>query len=262
MGYHDLILDRTVRDWVLIPLTVSILLMKLIMQFAHLMMSAPPAATKEDKEIREVESISRSQRLRAHLHYIPEYAWRMRKEYFANKDSGVFFQKTQSKGMQEAMMSDPSFMVDMMKKNLTGLLPQLLMGAWVNYFFSGFVMGKLPFNMTPRFKPMVQAGIDLKSLDTSYFTSLSYYILLLLGSRGAMSLVFRENVVDEMENMRRNQMMGMGTPNPTFDAEAQFKAERNALAAVEHEWFLEGSEARALQVLRASRGAVVKSKTV
>ncbi len=37
-----------------------------------------------------------------------------------------------------------------------------------------------------------QRGIDLASLDVSYFTSLSYYILLLFGLRGAFSLVFRQ----------------------------------------------------------------------
>lgn len=36
-----------------------------------------------------------------------------------------------------------------------------------------------------------QRGIDLASLDVSYFTSLSYYILLLFGLRGVFSLVFR-----------------------------------------------------------------------
>lgn len=37
----------------------------------------------------------------------------------------------------------------------------------------------------------LQRGIDLTSLDVSYFTSLSYYILLLFGARGVFSLVFR-----------------------------------------------------------------------
>jgi hypothetical protein len=132
---------------------------------------------------------------------------------------------------------------------------------------------------------VAQAGIDLKSLDTSYFTSMSYYILLLLGSKGAMSLIFREHVVDDMENMKRTQMMGMGAPNPSFDAEAQFKLERTALATVsghvcvtcrqgtqlnllflqmEHEWFLETAESRALQVLQkgALASARPKSKKV
>lgn len=61
----------------------------------------------------------------------------------------------------------------------------------VNFFFNGFVIGKIPLTLSPRFKPMLQRGIDLVSLDVSYFTSLSYYILLLFGLRGIFSLVFR-----------------------------------------------------------------------
>jgi ER membrane protein complex subunit 3 len=78
----------------------------------------------------------------------------------------------------------------------------------------------------------------MKSLDTSYFTSLSYYILLLFGSRGVMSLVFRDNVVDEVENMKRTQMMGMGGAGPSqpgFDMENQFKNEKTALTVVRTE---------------------------
>ena len=39
--------------------------------------------------------------------------------------------------------------------------------------------------------PLLQRGIDLPSLDPSYFTSLSYYILLLFGLRGVLTLLFR-----------------------------------------------------------------------
>jgi hypothetical protein len=65
------------------------------------------------------------------------------------------------------------------------------MGTIVSFFFSGFVMGKVPFSLSPRFRPMLQRGVDLASLDVSYFTGLSYYILLLFSSRGPFSLVFR-----------------------------------------------------------------------
>lgn len=43
----------------------------------------------------------------------------------------------------------------------------------------------------PPLPPPLQRGIDLPSLDPSYFTSLSYYILLLFGLRGVMMLMFR-----------------------------------------------------------------------
>ena len=41
------------------------------------------------------------------------------------QDTGVFHQKVQSKSMQEAMATDPSVMVDMMKRNLSGMVPQV-----------------------------------------------------------------------------------------------------------------------------------------
>lgn len=38
---------------------------------------------------------------------------------------------------------------------------------------------------------MLQRGIELPALDVTYFTSLSFYILLLFGVRGVFMLVFR-----------------------------------------------------------------------
>ena len=50
--------------------------------------------------------------------------------------------------------------------------------------------------------------MDLPSLDVTYFTSLSYYILLLFGLRGVFMLFFREATIDETQMYR--QQMGMG----------------------------------------------------
>jgi hypothetical protein len=153
------------------------------------------------------------------------------------------------------MATDPSMMSGMMKQNLLGMLPQLGMGAFVSFFFSGFVMGRIPFALTPRFKAMLQRGIDLASLDPSYFTSLSYYILLLFGLRGAFSLVFRDSTVDEAEVMRRQMNPMAGAGQPGFDAAAAFKGEKAALTALEHEWLLEGAEDDAVAALAARRAA-------
>ena len=68
---------------------------------------------------------------------------------------------------------------------------QIVMGMFVNYFFAGFILGKIPFRLSPSFRPMLQRGIDLPSLDVTYFTSLSYYILLLFGLQGVFRIIFR-----------------------------------------------------------------------
>ncbi|GAX75882.1 hypothetical protein CEUSTIGMA_g3325.t1 [Chlamydomonas eustigma] len=219
------------------------------------MNGAPPKSNKEPKEIREVQAVARSQRLRQFWRVIPEAGYKMRREFFVGKDTGLFHQKTVSKSMQETMATDPSVMMDMLKKNLSGMVPQFAMGMVVNFFFNGFVMGKVPFALSPRFKPMLQRGIDLASLDVSYFTSLSYYILLMFGLRGVFSLVFREDTIDDSELMRR-QMNPMAN-QMTFDAEQAFKAERTALQTLDHEWELDSAEERAADVLKAILGKTV-----
>ena len=51
-----------------------------------------------------------------------------------------------------------------------------------------------------------QRGIDLGSLDVTYFTSLSYYFLLLFGLRGVFSLVFRCVTVVLVAEIRLSQI--------------------------------------------------------
>jgi hypothetical protein len=90
---------------------------------------------------------------------------------------------------------------------------QILMGTMVTFFFSGFVMGRVPFGLSPRFRPMLQRGVDLASLDVAYFTGLSYYIMLLFASQGPFSLAFADATVDQAQLMMRQQM-AMGAPGP------------------------------------------------
>ena len=45
------------------------------------------------------------------------------------QEKGLFSQKAVTRSPQEAMATDPSVMVDMMKKNLTGMVPQVRGGT-------------------------------------------------------------------------------------------------------------------------------------
>lgn len=111
--------------------------------------------------------------------------------------------------------------------------PQMGMGAFVNYFFSGFILGRVPFSLSPKFRPMLQRGIDLPALDPSYFTSLSFYIMALFGLGGVFRLMFAEDAINDAAQMAQMQMGGMGGGGPpTLDPAKAYEAERQALDVV------------------------------
>lgn len=135
-----------------------------------------------------------------------------------------------------------------MKQQLGGLGPQLALGAFVNYFFRGFILGKLPFSLSPKFRGMLQSGIDLPSLDVTYLSSLSYYMLLLFGSRGIMTLFFKDVVNDAAMAAQMQAQKGMMNPAQA-DPQKAYEDEAKVLDLLQHRWRVAGSEARALRVL-------------
>ncbi|KAL5583286.1 hypothetical protein UlMin_015728, partial [Ulmus minor] len=185
--------------------------------------------------------------------------------YYSNEENGLLHvPKGQAQNPQAQMFSDPNMAMDMMKKNLSMIIPQTLTFAWVNFFFSGFVAGlnlylcflfffsyglyflqpKYPFPLTQRFRSMLQNGIDLSTVDVSYVSSRSWYFLNLFGLRGLFSLILgEENAMDDTQRMM--QMSGFG-----FDPTKNLSAEKDSLDIIQHDWALPKFEQRAEAVLR------------
>jgi hypothetical protein len=100
----------------------------------------------------------------------------------------------------------------------------------------------------------LQRGVDLPSLDVTYCTSLSFYILLLFGLRGAFMLAFREGgVIDEASMQRMSMGMGGagGAAAAATDPAKAFEAEQAAVSALA--WDaprLDGAESAACEALK------------
>lgn len=93
--------------------------------FPQAFTSAPSNQAKDKSEIREAQAYIRSMRLMQQGSVIPAEGFRVRKAYFLDEKTGLFKQDVQRKSSQEQMMENPNMMTDMMKKNVSGMLPQV-----------------------------------------------------------------------------------------------------------------------------------------
>ncbi|KAI7752426.1 hypothetical protein M8C21_005096 [Ambrosia artemisiifolia] len=217
---EDLVLDTAIRDWVLIPLSIVMVLIGILRYFVSKLMRT--TQSPDSKIIKEGQVVIRARNLRAAAGFIPVKAFRARKVYFTNEENGLLHvPKDQAQNPQAQMFSDPNMAMDMMKKNLSMIIPQTLTFAWVNFFFSGFVAAKIPFPLTQRFRSMLQNGIDLSTVDVSYVSS----------------------PTDDTQRMM--QMSGFGV-----DPSKSLGAEKDGLDIVQHDWVLPKFEQRAVSVLR------------
>jgi len=236
-----LLLDPSIRDWVVLPMVAIMVLMGLCRHYAQQCLKSSSAMDAD--EIRHKQTLGRVSRLRSRgARLLPRESFEARKAYFANKEKGLLTQKVKKSGVNP--MSNPMGMIDHMKGNMLYMVPNMVMMAVISFFFQGFVLVKVPFPLTNRFKVMLQRGVDLATLDVSYVSSLSWYFLLMFGLRGFFKIVLGEDSdsLDESRAMQMQMGMGMGGPGGVFDAPAAYKHEREELSMTQHAWALEDAE--------------------
>lgn len=80
---EDLVLDTAIRDWVLIPLSVVMVLIGVLRYFVSKLMRSSQAA--DAKVVKEGQVVVRARNLRASAQFIPPKSFRSRKGYFTNE---------------------------------------------------------------------------------------------------------------------------------------------------------------------------------
>ncbi len=92
--------------------------------------------------------------------------------------------------MGEQNVDDMNMMMSMMKGNTASYISNIGFMFWVNSFFSGFLLVRLPFGVTETLRPLVQRDVALAPFDCSYVSSLCWYFISFFGLRLVFSLFF------------------------------------------------------------------------
>ncbi|XP_025019416.1 ER membrane protein complex subunit 3-like isoform X2 [Python bivittatus] len=235
MTVPDLRLDPSIRFWVLLPVAwIALAVGILRLRVARLLRGETELSALSVRQI-----LARSRLLRENGQFLTHQGFLMRKHYFNNSENG-FFRKTKRKLQPRNPLTDPTMVTEMMKGNLINVLPMILIGGWINWAFSGFVATKVPFPLTLRFKPMLQRGINLPSMDPSWVSSASWYFLNVFGLRKMYKHVLGEDT-EQSQLLLQDQFMGPASPAPP-DPNKAFKAEWEALELVSHHWALQDVE--------------------
>jgi hypothetical protein len=83
---EELVLDTAIRDWVLVPLSVVMVLIGVLRYFVAKLMRSPSASPSPDpKLVKEGQVVIRARNLRINSQYIPAKAFKSRKVYYTNE---------------------------------------------------------------------------------------------------------------------------------------------------------------------------------
>lgn len=246
-------LDPKIRDWVLFPMVLLSILMGIGRTYAsQLATSASPAAkTLDDDTHRAKQILARAARLRSQGWVLRDEVFEARRAEFNKKETGLLRAK-KDEGPPPNPLQDPNMMNNMMKQQMLGMVPNMGMMAFVSYFFSGFVLCKVPFSLTSGFREMLQRGVSLTTLDVSYVSSLSVYFMVMFGLGGLFSIMLGGSGASVGDDIQA-QMMGMmpQQQQQPFQKPQAFQTERDSLDLVHHKWMVGRVAERKLLSLKA-----------
>lgn len=230
----ELLLDSKIRGWVFLPIVTITFLVGIVRHYVSIILSSQKKV--ELLQLQDSQVMIRARLLRENGKYLPKQSFNMRRHWFNNEETGYFKVQKRAPTSQNPM-TDPAMMTDMLKGNVTNVLPMIVIGGWINWMFSGFLTTKVPFPLTLRFKPMLQRGVELAHLDAAWVSSASWYFLNVFGLRTIYALVLGENNAADQSKHMQEQMSGAAMAMPQ-DPKAAFKAEWEALEITEHRWAL------------------------
>ncbi|KAI0939724.1 hypothetical protein AcW1_004659 [Taiwanofungus camphoratus] len=145
----SLYLDPQIRDWVLFPITVVMILVGILRHYVVLLLQSPQKKLSR-AAIREQRALMRSQILRAtsaNSPIPPTYYKSISQHLSQAFADGTYLKDGPPKGDSSAAppnpLTDPTAMDSMMagmKTQMVMMVPQMVIMGWINFFFQGFVL--------------------------------------------------------------------------------------------------------------------------
>jgi hypothetical protein len=180
-------LDTDIRDWVLLPLLLILLFVGLMRHYVTVLLNAKNQAGDKNQDVsnlRNQQVATYCRQLMGMGQFLPYQSVRERVERYSRS---VLSEEIKHDAM--AALSSPDMMQNMLKNNVSGMLPNVLMMSIATSFFGGFVVARFPFQLSPKFKGMLQQGVAIDNLDCAYATSMSLFFLCMFALNGVLKLL-------------------------------------------------------------------------
>ena len=265
-------LDPEIRTYVLLPIFCVVILTSVLRaNISKITGGGKPQSKVPDlNELKHMIMFQRIGNLKRNRNILPNIG--PKKLVYLNKNdkrgpTGLLQREApQQLSAMEKMMQqnqDPSTAMNMVKSQFMFLGIHGTLGYWVSHLFSGFLVAKTPFPLTFKIKAMLQRGVDVAALDTSYVSSLSWYFFIMISSSGLIQLftyLFSDEEPEQSNNSAELMMMAsggmMGNPmmgGPQVDIKKQMETERDSLQVLSHSFELENAEMDLIEKLRNDR---------
>ena len=186
------LLDSSLRNYIFISLTIITVCVSLLMKYLNTLFnkgkkpelhsetktledfSFEQEMKSRDSDLRIQNAISRANLLKDNFMFISEKGFKKRQAFFNEYFSREFEDK-------QADFMNPNMMTDMLTRNISNAIYYISLFVVGGYFFSGYIILKLPFGLTRTFKSMMQQGLSLPDFDPSYVSAISWCLILVFG---------------------------------------------------------------------------------
>lgn len=247
----ELLVDPQLKWWMLLPISIAMVLVGLLRSNITFLLSLKPKVDTL-KAAREKSFLQRVAMFKRNYNLLSFEEFEARRSYLIEKlKSTEFYAKVQDPDATQNPFSDAATsdaLMNMAKGNMMSYIPQTLIMGWVNYFFAGSIVMKLPFPLTQGFKNMLQTGVNTPNLDASYVSAISWYFVNLFGLRAVYLLIMDDpTAASDLINQQQQQqnIPNIGAPGGP-KAEKVFNAEAENLQILDHECIYTGIAQRIL----------------